>query len=183
MKIQNKKNTKKIIILSSAFALVLAAGAGAYTFREQLGLTESDETNYTAPSREEISGEDTAEQANPDDTSQSSDDPTIPNGTDNPSSNSPYRLTITSINQIDNTLQIRTMISPLVSDGNCKISLGKAGESTIEQTANIQSMAQYSTCQGFNIDTTNLAKGSWSVEVTYSNNDLSTTGRGTAVVE
>lgn len=184
-----KKSTKKqtIIILAVAAIVLIGASASAYVFREELGFVQHEnveEINYEEPTESELQGEETAEieidlpeeaPAQPEQTNEEQQDA--------PSSESEHTITISSINQDGSTLQIRTMITPLANDGECKISLGKASETPVQQTAQIQNMPSYSTCQGFNIDTSSLAKGSWNVEVSYTKDGKTSTGRGTATIQ
>ena len=188
MKSLSNKNTKKnkIVVVSAIAVLLVGAAASAYVFREELGIVKSNDSEYTEPSEDEIAGEDTSEQT---DESENTDTPTTNDvtseqeDTDVDENTSPYTVAITAADQNNTLLRIRTIISPITSGGECKLSLGKVGQSSIQQTAAVQAMSSYSTCQGFNVNTAGLEKGSWSVEITYTKDGKSSVGRGTAIIK
>ena len=188
MKIKNKKSHKKAIIISSIVA-VLLLGGGAYALRDQLGLTSShDEAQFEEATGNDRQGETTAEQeqdqSNPDWNSSSDDNASKPDEQTPPDTTTPPadEVIISSINQDGNTLAIRTIIQPLVNGGQCTLAMSKVGQTPVRQTAGVQNMPSYSTCQGFNIDVSGMAKGSWNVEVTYTKDGKNKIGRGTAVI-
>lgn len=188
MKSLSNKNTKKnkIVVVSAIAVLLIGAATSAYVFREELGIVKNNDSEYTEPSEDEITGEDTSEQTDEsEDTNVPTTDDTSSEQTDENAGEdtSPYRVTITSVDQDDTLLKIRTIISPFTSGGTCKLSLGKVGQSSIQQTAAAQGMSSYSTCQGFNVNTAGLEKGSWGVEITYTKDGKSSVGRGTAIIK
>ena len=185
MRINKKSDTRKIIIIAVAAALVL--GGGVYAFREQLNLVPSEETTSTEQPTEQEAHEETIEQNNVPDSNNSGDDeakdsPAPSDGGTTPDKQSATDVIISSINQDGNTMAIRTIIQPLVSGGECTLAMSKSGQDPVRQTAGVQNMPSYSTCQGFNVDVSGMAKGSWNVEITYTKDGLSKVGRGTAVV-
>lgn len=191
MKLQKnttKRTRKKIWILIILVIVLVAGSAAVYAFRDPLGLVDdnpSADEQYTAPTNEEEQlGEETTEQTSDNNAANNETNGTVPSDTpDQDNSESPYSIRISSINQNDTNLQIRTMITPLTTGGECTLSLGKAGEKTVTQTASVQNMPSYSTCQGFNIDTSTLANGSWSVQVSYEKDGVTAIANGTAVIQ
>lgn len=73
----------------------------------------------------------------------------------------------TSINQEGATLRIRTVISSN-KEGVCTLTLERSGQSKVTQEAATQDMGSYSTCKGFDIDVSGLAKGRWNVSLRFS---------------
>lgn len=191
MRTRQKKSSKKALIITAIIAVVLVAGGTAFALREQLGLVSSSpETTHddTSSNTEATPDQDTLEQQEPEqEKTPSSDKDTEPatpatnDGTTDPRK-AADEIIISSVNQDGNTLAIRTLIQPLVSGGQCTLTMGKVGQTSVRQESGIQAMPSYSTCKGFDVDVSNMAKGSWNVEVVYKNNGASTTGRGTAVV-
>lgn len=190
MRTKQKKSSKKALIITSIIAVVLVAGGTAFALREQLGLVSpsSETTHDTSSNADPTPNKDTLEQQEPEqDTAPSPDkdaEPATPvtnDGTTDPRK-AADEIIISSVNQDGNTLAIRTLIRPLVSGGQCVLTMGKVGQTSVRQESGIQAMPSYSTCKGFNIDVSKMEKGSWNVEVVYKNNGESVTGRGTAVV-
>ncbi len=189
MRVPNKKSPKKIIITSSVVVALLVTSGLVYAFREDIGLVNGreDTANYDRPTDEQLEGEATAEQTQDDadadaNTANEADLQDNADSRDGTAESAANEVIISSVNQDGNTLAIRTIIQPLVDGGTCTLAMSKAGQSPVRQTASVQAMPSYSTCQGFNIDVSDLAKGSWNLEITYSNNGQSVSGKGTAVV-
>jgi hypothetical protein len=76
-------------------------------------------------------------------------------------------ITITSANQNGSTLQIRALIGAVENTGTCTLTLSQTGQQTITKTAGTQALASVSTCQGFDIPTSELSTGVWHVTITY----------------
>jgi len=88
-------------------------------------------------------------------------------GSGGSSQGSAASVTISSANQNNGTLQVRTIISEVTTTGNCKLSLEQAGQKTITQSAGTQALGSYSVCQGFDVSTAGMAKGQWKISITY----------------
>jgi len=76
------------------------------------------------------------------------------------------KVTITALQQTEDSLQIRSYVDTLSSTGNCKLTLSNASK-TIEKNTPIQASADVSTCQGFDIPLAELSTGNWSVQIQY----------------
>lgn len=76
-------------------------------------------------------------------------------------------VSITAANQNGNTLQIRALISSIDSSGTCTLTISQSGRPNVTKTAPIQTLAHNSTCQGFDISTSELTTGSWTITLTY----------------
>jgi hypothetical protein len=171
MKINKKnKQSKSIIPLLAIGATVLLLAGSAiyvYAFNGNLfgwnkGTPVSDSTiNLDKPTSEQIeSGKEIKEEStNKPDSS----------GTNNTSTNT--TISITAANQSGEIFQIRSIISALISSGTCTIALTKDGV-TVTKTAGIQAQSSASTCQGFDIPTSELSVGDWAVKLSFVSGDL-----------
>lgn len=98
------------------------------------------------------------------------------------SSKKNVQLTITVANQNGSTLQVRILIGTVENTGQCTLILTKSGQQTITKTAGIQALASTSTCQGFDIPTSELSVGTWQLSVSYDSTSLTGTSDKTDVI-
>ena len=86
---------------------------------------------------------------------------------------------LTNVSVENNILRVRSTIQTIDADGTCKLTLAHAGSTSITQTAKTQTMASYTSCQGFDIDKTKLTSGKWTVTLEYagSNNRSGTASK------
>ena len=109
--------------------------------------SEVNKINYNPP---------TSEQKNP--ATDNRDQPPVTQSQDN------LTITLTAMKQVDDTLFVRTLITPITS-GQCTLSITKPGQVSITQAVEIQALASSSSCKGFNVPTSTLAKGMWHLKV------------------
>jgi hypothetical protein len=76
-------------------------------------------------------------------------------------------VSISNISQEGALLRVRTTVAS-TTDGTCKFVMSRQGESSITREAATQDMGTYSTCKGFDIDTTGMKEGPWLVSVGFS---------------
>ncbi len=90
--------------------------------------------------------------------------------------NTPYSIAVTSSALNGDTYQIRTIITPSATSGNCVLSLQGADGKVISQNAAVQTLSGYTVCQGFDIPANTLQGTSWtgSIEFTSDNHRTST---------
>lgn len=69
-------------------------------------------------------------------------------------------VSITASNVHEGTLQIRALISSLISDASCNLEL-QQGSTLKRFSSGTQNLASSATCQGFNIPTSELGVGEW----------------------
>lgn len=176
MKSTKKRNTKIVIVLAIIF--VFAASASYYVlalngaiFGWQLR-KDSSSVDLQPPTEEEKEAgrqvkEDVVEKAEG-----------KPTNSDIPSSGSSSTIVagFSAINQNDDALQIRTIIQEVLSSGSCIITLKKDNQ-TVTKTTSVYPNASISTCQGFDIPTSELSPGTWdiTIKVTSDNRDGSAT--------
>lgn len=79
-------------------------------------------------------------------------------------------VSITSANQDNGMLRVRSLIQPAVSSGECHITLENTSSQKIENTSDIQNLASSSTCKGFDIPIGSLSAGKWTITLKVSAN-------------
>ena len=85
------------------------------------------------------------------------------------------QIIITSANQNGTILQIRSQIGAVEDTGTCTLLLTSTGQTDITKTANAQALANTSTCQGFDVPTSELSNGLWHISISYSSSTLTGT--------
>lgn len=168
MKIQKTSQPKnKFIIITTVVLILLIAGGTAYYLyaknnaakqSESSSSNKADNTvDYKTPTNNQVqAGNDSKK----DFIDKQNTDTTTP-----PSNN--VNISITSDTQSGNIHQIRTMISAKNTDGSCTLAFSRAGQTTITQKAGVQVYPDYAICEGFDIDTSTLAKGDWTATINY----------------
>lgn len=90
---------------------------------------------------------------------------------ENTTTNNNLGLSFSSIAQTGSQLNIKVAISGAVSnDGTCDLTLEKDGQK-IQLSKPTFALASYSTCQGFNVETGELAKGDWVINLSVTIKD------------
>lgn len=165
MRIKKKKNRKKLIIISLSIliAIGLAIGGAAMAGFGPFAKKKEDNKSYNTspPTKDQKS----AGQAAADDVKASEEKP---GDEDTPKPPSNLVISITSANQMDGMLRIRTMIDKLVQ-GTCTLSL-KKGSQEITRSADTQALASTATCKGFDIPNSELQSGEWELSITLTAN-------------
>lgn len=77
-------------------------------------------------------------------------------------------IDITSVNQDNGVLSIRTTIDSTNANGVCNLLMTKDGSSPITQQVELDDYGSYSVCKGFDIPKTSLSSGNWHITVSYS---------------
>lgn len=155
--------------LAIAAILVVIAGAGAFAYYKITTPTSKDSssTNQTdtnidknPPTEEEKQAGESQKQAIVD--------------KDKNQTNTPISITvtITAANQNGAVFNIRSLISAITSTGVCNLTLTK-GSVVVTKTSGTQALADSSTCKGFDIPTSELAKGTWHAVLTVTTSNAS----------
>lgn len=173
MKIASTPKSKRALIMSLAAVIVVAAAA--YSAYGYLGHNHGSANPSQSPVTGSPSG-DTGSAATPSsgneqkqtyiDQSKSSDSPSSPST----SSKQSTSILLTHKGQDGNTLQLRVLISA-VTTGKCELTMTKSGQTAITKEVDIQPMADSSTCKGFDMDTTNMATGTWTFTIRVNSPD------------
>lgn len=180
MKIKTKSNTgKKIAITSTIIVLVAVAAASTYFYfhHSDQQPVQKPHIDLNPPTKEQVkAGEQTKKQS-----VDSAIKPTNSDSSDQPSSGSSLKTEITAASVQGGTLYIRNSINGIYQDGTCTLTLTK-GSSVITQTAGIQPLPQSSTCRGFNVTTSQLSSGTWTIKITVTIGSQSATATGSVAV-
>lgn len=169
MKIKQKSSKKVLIISLSAIALVLiglsyyvfAMNGSLFGWKFRADTTSNNSINLEPATAEQQQAGNDAKQETIDDEGKpgtGSDTPT------EPSDPSELAVSFTAVNQNGSTLQARAQISPLIANGTCTLKLTKDG-TTVTKTAAVSPTATISTCQGFDISTSELSPGMWALDL------------------
>jgi hypothetical protein len=169
MRISNKTSTRKKWVIAICLIIVCLSiiSLGVYaTYRgnqnnspttaaesSQSRDSDNTNTNYSAPTDNELeTGNSIKEDAvNP--KSESNDD-TVTNN----------QIQVTAYNT-GNTIQIRSTISSNIPEGTCTLSLKKGSSNISIEAVGIQALSGYSTCKGWDVPISKLSSGTWSVKV------------------
>lgn len=185
MNIKKRHNNKRIVVIILA-TLILLIGASAYYYisqstQESLSSSQ-DSTNLNPATDEEKQAGDQKKRENLSQADISSN--SAKNNVDSSTSSTPAVLSmrITASSQNDNVYQIRTLIEGVVGNGTCKATLTRGGQ-VVTKTAPTQALAQSSTCQGFDIPTSELSVGTWRVEISFSGDAATGSTDGTLEVK
>ena len=184
MKIKNdtdNKKTLRIILLSLAGVLIIIAGYAAYAYANDTWPFQKSEDSVldekNMPKANNSIKEKSAEQAKNDESKGvGSDTPTQPQLSPD-GGKSTVSLDITAASVDAQTLMIRTMIGYVTSEGTCTLNMTGPNGATYSASAQIQAGSSTSSCKGFDIPTSSLKSGAWTINILFENND--TTGSAT----
>lgn len=161
-----------IVIIS--VAVLLAASAVAYAFTQEPSTnkqqgggtshtTDTTQTNLSpATDDEKQAGSDTKKDS-------------IDNKTDSSSGDSngqSFSVTLTASSQDSGVYHLRYLIQATLGSGTCTLTLTK-GSTAVERSASVQASASTSTCQGFDIPTSQLSSGQWQASLNVTSGDQS----------
>lgn len=89
----------------------------------------------------------------------------------------------TGATQNGSVLQIRVLIGAVENTGTCTLVLTRAGQSSVTKTAGTQALSSSSTCQGFDVPTSELSAGTWQALITYESSTLTGTATRSITVQ
>lgn len=175
MKIKSRTSSSKkpiIVVVCIVLAALCAVALFLYLPRiadKKLSKTDNTTTtnviDYSAPTDEQ-SNATTDQQQAPDNSTMTAVD-----------------VRLTSINQVSGTLQIRTLITPIIGNATCTLTLSKVGSSTITQTAPTQNLSSSSTCQGFDVPIASMSTGKWTISISVTNASSEGSTSGEVVIQ
>lgn len=189
MKILPQKMSRKKVFTTCAAIAVVFLGVTAFAYHYQTWPFHTDNNpstiNLTPATSDQKKAGEATKQNSLESSKQNlsgSDQPPAP--TPQPgSSKSSVEVTITAANQNNATLQIRTLISAVVNDGSCTLTLANNSGKNLTYTASVQPLSTTSTCKGFDIPTSDLSPGSWSMTVVYNNDTLTGSASKTITIK
>lgn len=177
MKINNpkKKSSKTIWIVVIALVTVAAIGLVTYAlFSPMQSSNEGDAARPTASNTGEgVSGDnettaDTPLSSPAEHEAEKNISPSY-EGTD-PNTSQSLTGVINRASVADGTLTIRTTINQSLTSGSCRLTLTN-GQKTVTRNVNITPNPSSSTCEGFDVPTSELGSGSWDINITISSGD------------
>lgn len=173
MKIKNATSAKKYILSALAVALLIGCGVGAFfIYNENRVESSTTSVNLDEPTDDQKkAGEQSKSSTIDSDTSNSNTDTSSESSKNNTSSSQDTQsdstttgMQITANTQNDGIYQLRVLINTVVSNSTCTLILTKDNH-MVTKTAKAQALAQSSTCEGFNIPTSELEPGTWQITV------------------
>lgn len=172
MRLRSNKSRKNLIITLSVI-VVLAISGGAYALILQTN--NSSDTNTIKDSGDSSnnssSSSDSSTNPNTPDTESTTTDPDSKTQQtyegDNANSSASLTGVISYKSVVDTNLVIRTTIDQMISSGTCSLTLSN-GQKTVIRTSDIMLNPSSSTCEGFDIPTSELGSGTWSIEIDIS---------------
>lgn len=87
-----------------------------------------------------------------------------PGPQDNSQNTPQATVTVTAANVSNNTVQIRALIDGVINDAACEIIFSQ-GSATKTYAASTQALSSTSTCQGFDIPSSDLGAGTWAFTI------------------
>lgn len=167
--------SKKTIIFSLLILLLVALGIYYVFFSMNSNSIEKKPATPTAEIKDKPVGQIDYGKPSADQTKPATDN--LPT-TSSPSSTTATKPIPTQISYAGGSpLQVRVVISEILSTGSCTLTLQKSGSTVTTQTVDVFPTASSSTCKGFTVDTSSLPKGVYSISVTVNSSDR----KGTAV--
>ena len=174
-KLRKSTTAKKIIIIGGVVLVLVAIPLTyIYAFNGNLFGWQASKTVINNHSQDTIDyNPATPEQQKAgDQTKSGSNDTLITPSASTGSDKKDVQVTITAADQNGSTLQIRTLVNAVENTGTCTLTITSTGRPTVTETANIQSLANTSTCQGFDIPISELSVGTWNILVGFSSDTL-----------
>lgn len=103
--------------------------------------------------------------------------------TETSTTNNDLGVSISSKTIEGNTLKLRSVINGAISSsGTCTVKLTSGNLSYTDSTPTF-AMTSYSTCQGFNISTSDLGKGEWQIELSVTIDNKTSTINDSIILE
>ena len=178
---RKKRKSGKIIFTILILAALCVSGAFVYEYfiaeEPQKPEKKPTETTEVEPEKEAESTT-TPETKNPDETQIIGKDPIVQYEGENPNKSDSLTGVITYAGIVGQKLTIRLNIDQYLGAGNCNLSLMKDGTEYYSASANIIADASTSTCQGFDVETTNLPSGNYLITINLQSGDKTGTITG-----
>lgn len=170
-----KKSSKKILTVTLVVAILIAVGAGAYFLfspnDEQNTKNSTGTTNSQSKSADSSTEETGKNTTNTDDADHEAEKNITPSY-EGENTNTSQTLTgvINYAGITNGTLMIRTTINQALSSGTCQLTLSN-GSKTVTRSSNIAQNPSSSTCEGFDLPTSELGSGNWTITITVTSGD------------
>jgi hypothetical protein len=177
MRIQKRhKRTKRALLVAFLVVLVAAGSVAAVPVIDKVSKGQKDSTsekksdNKSKPKKSSSSSSSDADAA--DGSFKEKAEAAASAGDQTPPQSEKLEVMITSKNVSGGKLVISAQISAILGSGECKLVLTNNGN-TATKTSGIQAWPQSSTCQGFEVPTSELGSGKWQVNLTVQSGNRS----------
>ena len=172
----NKKQKTKVVKVLILIIIFIAVGTGAmlFTIARNHNSANSSETSEQVQKDVNLAPPTQDQKENSSDVKKTS--------IENANQDTPKSLNV-SINSYAKTTAITHVgvdIERIISTGKCAINIVN-GNTSKEYRADIQALAQYSTCKGFDIPNSDIGSGTWSIQATITSGSL--TGSATSSIK
>lgn len=77
-----------------------------------------------------------------------------------------------SLSQDTNGVYIRSVIQTVTSSGTCTLKMTGPNGTTYTDTSEVQAMPSFTSCKGFDVPRSKLAAGTWTITVSFENDEL-----------
>lgn len=184
MRIKKRNIPKKALVLGIIVPTLIAISTGTFVYLYKFNgsilgwqpnpIKELSTINYDQPTEEQKKAGEEVKQSTATGDSKppaESGESKLPAPSPQPSGKGKVDITITAANQNGATLQLRSNILAITSTGTCTLTLTKAGQ-VVTKTTGVQALSSSSTCQGFDIPTSELSPGTWTASLHFENNNL-----------
>jgi cytoskeletal protein RodZ len=164
MKTNTRFPRKKIAVITIGIVALILAATGTMALTRTGPFVESNKNPGTQEKSDVSADNHKSNNASKNTDTPSEKTPVENEPTESPTAPASLAASITAANQNGSTLQIRTLIETVSSDGTCKLMLTK-GSGTHTYTTGIQAQSSTSTCKGFDIPTSDLSAGVWQATI------------------
>ena len=177
MRINNSSNQNKKRIIAVIAILLIALAAGLYFLLVQINAkdsksnTSTSSTNLDPATDEQKAAGDQAKDSTANSSDTSSNSSKNEDQSDPTASSSTVNVQTTASSQNGTTYQLRYLIDTVASDLTCTLTITN-GSKSITKTSKTQALAQSSTCQGFDISTSEISPGTWQATLVISGNKI-----------
>lgn len=77
-----------------------------------------------------------------------------------------------SLSQDTNGVYIRSVIQTVTSSGTCTLKMTGPNGTTYTDTSEVQAMPSFTSCKGFDVPRSKLVAGTWTITVSFENDEL-----------
>lgn len=177
MKIKSEKKNLKIILIILLGVVICVSGYGIYAHHFavwpfQKPAVSSSQDNPDMSKANNSIKEQSANQAKDSSKNVGSDQPEPPK-TSSGAQKPTVAMDITAASVSSGTLMIRTFIEYVTSDGKCTLNMTGPNGATYTATADVQAASSSASCKGFNVPTSSLGAGAWTITINFENNNVS----------
>lgn len=173
MKIKNKKNSKKVIVISSiALVVLMATGASAYHIIKNDSDSQKDSSFESEEVKTNSGQSENSDESSKTDRSTTNTDQPAPTTIDESTGKTIVQM-VSSADISGGVVYIRGGINNSVEyDGTCYAQLTGPGNESIRKETTLLQNAATTDCKTIQINTSELSKGIWKFVLIYQSNEV-----------